>query len=238
MNTKIVGAIALAALAGSAIASNNVLVWATGNFGSTQGVADYLQASGQFDSVTALEQDTGVSLATLNAYDKVLYFSNTSANQDPNQVGDVLADFADTGKRLVLATFSWAEQGGNTLGGRIMSDGISPLTINGASLYSFVSIGSTDGSAFWNGVNSIDGYFHDNVGLASGATLRGTWTDGSPLLATKGNVVGVNLFPDDSYGLVSGDHRQLFVNSLADVPAPGAVSALAVFGLAALRRRR
>lgn len=238
MNTKIMGAIALAALAGSAIASNNVLVWSTGNWGMTQGVADYLQASGQFDSVTALEQDTGVSLATLNAYDKVLYFSNASDSQDPNEIGNTLADFADTGKRLVLTTFSWANQGGNTLGGRIINDGISPFTINGSSFYTNVVIGSTDGSAFWTGVNSITGFFHDNVGVTSGATLRGTWSDGSPLLATKGNVVAINLFPDDSYGNVFGDHRQLFVNSLGGIPTPGTLGALSVLGLAALRRRR
>lgn len=238
MNTKIVGAIALVALAGAANAET-VLVWGTGNGGyGTDDIAGWLQASGRFDSVSYLDQDNGVSLATLNAYDKVLYFSNSSGGQDPNAIGDVLADFADTGKRLVLATFAWAQQGGNTLGGRIMSDGISPFTINGGSIYNYVNIGSTDGSAFWGGVSAISGFYHDNVGVASGATLRGSWTDGSPLLATKGNVVAVNLFPDDTWGSVSGDHRQLFVNALDEVPAPGTIGALSIFGLAALRRRR
>ncbi len=238
MSTKIVAAIALVALAGSANAET-VLVWGTGNGGyGTDDIAAWLQASGRFDSVSWLDQDNGVDLATLNAYDKVLYFSNSSSTQDPNEIGDVLADYADTGKRLVLATFAWAQQGGNTLGGRIMSQGISPFTITGGSFYTNVTIGSTDGSLFWGGVNSIDGFFHDDVGVAAGATLRGSWSDGSPLLATKGNVVGVNLFPDDTWGWVSGDHQQLFINALDEVPAPGTVGALSIFGLAALRRRR
>ena len=239
MNTKIVAAMALVALAGAANAET-VLVWSTGNDnagGNTANIAAWLQASGRFTSVSSTTLDS-VDFNTLNSYDKVLYFSNTSGGQDSAQIGNTLADFADTGKRLVIGTFAWALQGGNTLSGRIMSDGISPFTINGSSLYSGVTIGSTDGSAFWNGVSSINGFFHDNVGVTSGATLRGSWSDGSPLLATKGNVVAVNLFPEDAFGLVSGDYRQLFVNALDEVPAPGTVGALAVFGLAALRRRR
>ena len=238
MNTKIVAAMALVALAGTANAET-VLVWGTGNGGyGTDDIANWLQASGRFDSVSYLDQDNGVDLATLNAYDKVLYFSNSSSTQDPNEVGDVLADYADTGKRLVIATFAWALQGNNTLGGRIMSDAISPFTITGSSIYNSVSIASTDGSAFWGGVSSINGFFHDNVGIAAGATLRGSWSDGSPLLATKGNVVAVNLFPDDTWGSVSGDHQQLFTNALDEIPAPGTIGALSIFGLAALRRRR
>lgn len=239
MNTKIVAAMALVALAGAANAET-VLVWSTGNDGvggNTANVAAWLQASGRFTSVDATGSDY-VDFNTLNSYDKVLYFSNTSGLQDPTAVGNVLADYADTGKRLVLATFAWADQGANTLGGRIMSDAISPFTITGSSIYSGVTIGSTDGSLFWGGVNSIDGFFHDNVGVAAGATLRGSWSDGSPLLATKSNVVAVNLFPEDAFGLVSGDYRQLFTNALDEVPAPGTVGALSIFGLAALRRRR
>ena len=239
MNTKIVAAMALVALAGAANAET-VLVWGTGNDnvgGSTANIAAWLQASGRFTSVDATGSDY-VDFNTLNSYDKVFYFSNTSGLQDPTAVGDVLADFADTGKRLVLGTFAWADQGANTLGGRIMSGAISPFTITGSSIYSNVTIGSTDGSLFWGGVSSINGFFHDNVGIAGGATLRGSWSDGSPLLATKGNVVAVNLFADDAFDLVSGDYRQLFTNALDEVPAPGTIGALSIFGLAALRRRR
>ena len=223
-------------LAAGAASAQDVLVWSTGNGGGDTGaIAGWLQASGEFDSVTGIDQ-TNLGLSDLLNYDRVLFFTNGSGGSDPNN-GDVLADFADTGRRLVVATFSWADQGGNTLGGRFISDEISPFVVNGGSLYSNATIGSTDGSFYWNGVNSIDGYYRDNVALTSGSVLHGSWSDGVPLVADKGNVAAVNLFPDDSYGNVSGDHRQLFVNALA-VPAPAALSLLAMGGMVATRRRR
>lgn len=221
--------------AGSA-AAQNVLVWSTGNSsGNTAGIASWLQASGEFDSVTGIDQ-TNMSLGDLLAYDRVLFFTNSSGDSDPAN-GDVLADFADTGRRLVVATFSWADQGGNTLGGRLISDGLSPFEFVGTSLYTNATLGSTDGSYYFDGVSGITGFYRDNVALTSGAVLRGSWSDGVPAVADKGNVAGINLFPDDSFGQVSGDNRQLFVNSLK-VPAPASTALLALGGLVATRRRR
>lgn len=226
--------VGVGALAGAASAQS-VLVWATGNSGGdTSDVASWLMASGSFSSVDSTD-DLNVPLSTLLNYDKVLFFTNSGGDPDAN--GDVLADYADAGRRLVLATFSWANQGDNTLGGRLIADEISPFLVEGSSLYTSVTLGSTDGSAYWSGVNAISGLYHDDVMLSTGATLHGSWSDGEPLLASKGNVAAVNLFPDDSYGNVSGDYRQLFVNALT-VPAPGAAGLLALAGLAASRRRR
>ena len=214
MRTIGIGAAAILALAASASAQN-VLVWSTGNsIGQTGAVAAWLQASGQFTSVTGIDQDSAFTLDQLDAYDRVLYFSNTSAGQDPDAIGDVLDQYAATGKRLVLAVFSWANQGGNTLGGDIIEKGTSPFVLEGVSFYTNVSMQSNDGSAFFAGVNSLTGFFHDNVALADGAVPHGTWSDGERLLASKGNVVGVNLFPDDSFGQLGGDYKQLFINSL------------------------
>lgn len=229
----------VAGIASAAAASNNVLVWSTGNpyTGQTEAVAAWLMASGQFDSVTGVNSDATLPLATLNAYDRILYFSNHSELQDPTDVGNVLADFADTGKRLVVAVFSWADQGSNTLGGRIVSDAISPFVYVSDSIYNEVPLGATDGSAFWNGVNSLSAGYRDNVALTTGSTLHGEWSDGVPALASKGNVVGVNMFPDLAFGFYSGDAEQLFVNALIEVPAPG-FAGLALAGVIAAGRRR
>lgn len=102
---------------------------------------------------------------------------------------------------------------------------------------------SNDGSAFFAGVNSLGGYYHDRVTVAPGATLRGSWSDGTSLLAVKGNVVGVNLFPDDGYGQLSGDYKTLFVNSLtAPVPEPETyalfLAGLGVMGAIARRKKK
>lgn len=229
--------VVFAGVATSAIAANNVLVWSTGNLGS-QDVGDYLTASGAFDSVTVIESDATLSLGTLTAYDRVLYFSNSSAGQDPTAIGDVLADFADTGRRLAIGVFSWADQGGNTLGGRIMTDQISPFAVSGSSIYNEVALASNDGSAFWTGVNTLSAGYRDNVSANPGATVRGLWADGVPALATKGNVVGVNMFPDLSYGFYSGDAQQLFVNALGAIPTPGTAGIFGLALVAAGRRRR
>jgi len=223
------------------LSAGRILVWATGNsFGDTPGVASWLAASGQFTAVDYVN-DGPVSLPTLQTYDGVLFFTNSGG--DPAN-GDVLADYADGGGYLVLATFSWANQGSNTLGGRIVSDGLSPFYYTGSSLYTTATMQSNDGSAFFTGVSGVQGYYRDDVALNPGALLRASWSDGVPLLATRGNVVAVNLFPDDSFGTVSGDHRQLFINTMAfgagaPIPEPSTwVLALAGVGLMAFIRRR
>jgi hypothetical protein len=225
-----------------AAAAQSVLVWSTGNaaLGDTAGVAGWLQDSGRFTSVTGIDSDATLPLATLLAYDRVLYFSNASTSQDPAAIGDVLADYADTGARLVLAAFAFADQGTNTLAGRIITDQISPYVPQGTSLYSNATLESHDGSRFFTGVNAISGYYHDNVVLSPGATGHAFWNDGTSLLATRLNVVGVNLLPDDAVGSVSGDHRRLFINALAYIPEPSTLllACVAVCPLAARRRSR
>ncbi len=239
MTLKFVGvAFVLGASLSSSFASGgNVLVWATGE--SFPLGTSYLDSSGAFDSVTTVLSNSTLSFSTLNSYDKVLYYSNSSSGVDATSVGDVLADFVDTGKRLVLATFSWANQGGNTLGGRIVSDELSPYAVAGNSLYTSETMASNDGSVWFDGVNNLNVYFHDDVALTSGAVSHGTYTDGRSILATKGNVVGLNMFPNEAWGNIGGDYQRLAVNSLAGepVPEPATMAALGL-GLAAVSRRR
>jgi hypothetical protein len=217
-----------------------LLVWSMGNSPSqTQGVAAWLQASGQFSSVTAVESTT-LTLPDLANYQQVLFFSNSNSGSDP-AVGNVLADYADTGRRLVVATFAWANQGANTLGGRFITGQISPFVIEGSTLYSPATLGQVVDPTLFSGVATLSGYFRDFVGLSSGAHALAYWSDGTPLLAVKGNVVAISLFPDDAHGSISGDYRQLFINSLTlqAIPEPSTWALLALgLGGALLRWRR
>jgi hypothetical protein len=221
-----------ALLAGVSLRAQTVLVWSMGNSsGGTQTVASWLSASGQFTSVTGIDSTT-LTLTDLLNYNEVLFFSNSGG--DP-LVGNVLADFADTGRRLVVATFAYANQNSNTLGGRFITDAITPVTFNASSLYTNATIGSTDGSALFTGVTSITGYYRDSVTPTLGATIHATWSDNRPMVVSKGNVIAITLFPDDTYGQVSGDYRNLFINALkvTAIPEPSS-PALLVLGLGAL----
>jgi hypothetical protein len=205
-------------------AAPTVLVWSEGNSGSsTAAVAAWIQSSGFFASVTGVDSgSTTLPLSTLLNYDEVLFFTNGGG--DSVNTGNVLHNYALTGRRLVVATFSWANQGGNTLGGLFITNGDSPFILNGSSLYSAATMASNDGSAFFTGVNTISGYYRDKVQLTMGATQLATWSDGDPMEAIKGNVIGITLFPDDAYGQLGGDYRRLFVNALAvnaGTPLPG-----------------
>lgn len=210
----------LAVIAAPAMAAT-AFVWATGNAGAgTAGVAAYVQQYGGCFTTVDYSDADAVPLNTLLGYDAVLYFSNSSGGQDPNAIGDELADYVAAGKHLVVATFSWAEQGSNTLGGRFITDGISPFLANGGSLYTPVTMRDNDGGCYFNQVSSISGLYHDNVILSTGAVQHATWSDNMPLLADKGNVVAIDLFPDDSFGSIGGDYKQMFGNAMCCIPGP------------------
>ena len=163
------------------------------------------------------------SLSTLLDYDAVLVFSDYSC-ADAIALGDVLADYVDVGGGVVLATFAWY---GSPYGlqGRIMTTDYSPLERTGGSLYANATLDWYDsGHPIMEGVSAVKGYYRDNVGLTAGAALVANWSDGYPFVATKGQVVGVSLFPVERAGDPeewTGDVPTLFHNALLwSVPDP------------------
>jgi hypothetical protein len=132
--------------------AGTVLVWSEGNSaGNTAAVAAWLQASGDFTSVTGINSDSTLALATLESYNEVLFFTNSGmADMDPVATGNVLDAYAATGDRLVLATFSWSDQGNNNVAGAIITNGDSPFTSAGITLYSSATMASNNGSSFFN----------------------------------------------------------------------------------------
>lgn len=71
------------------------------------------------------------TLAHLQAYDMLLLWTD-SAFQDPVAVGDVLADFIDSGGGLVIATFAFSRGVDNRwwVGGRLLDEEYRPFGIS------------------------------------------------------------------------------------------------------------
>jgi len=155
------------------------------------------------------------SLSTLQNYDSVLVWSNY-AFDDRVALGDVLADYVDSGGGVVLATFVWYGPDFD-LEGRIMTD-YTPFVQAGSSLYSRANLGWYNaGHAVMAGVGNISGYYRDNVTLTAGAELVAEWDDGYPFVATKGSVAGVTVYPGFDW---TGDVPTLIHNALVWAAQP------------------
>src|SRR5690606_9448658 len=100
-------------------------------------VQAFLVGTGQFASVDIVDVVTTTpSLATLQNYDAVLTWSNTTYFNS-TAIGDVFADYVDAGGGVVVATF--AHGGGSAIGGRWATGGYEVITN--------VSAGQTTGAA-------------------------------------------------------------------------------------------
>ncbi len=146
---------------------------------------------------------TTPTLIELQSYDAVLFYS--SVGWDGVAVGDVLADYMDTGGGVVLSTFAYNDDGLG-VAGRIESDGYLAFTRAGQDSGTPLTLVAdlpdhqilTNVSSFDGGTNS----FHETFALTAGATLVAHWDNGYPLVATNeaaaGRIVGLNFFPPSS----------------------------------------
>ena len=152
-----------------------------------------------------------------------LIIVGTNYFDGPNaEVGDLLADFIDSGRNVLMmqAGFdtSYGDRAG--IGGRWESDGYSPIERGGAN-YGSSGLGSiyVPGHPFFDGVASLTGGLRAmTYGVTAGAEHIADWADGTTLAATKmtgsGMACALNLFPYQSYGYISGDWVQLVMNAI------------------------
>lgn len=201
---------------------------------------DILGTDPRFDHTNSASWSgtTGLPLLTyLQQFDSVLVWTNSSP--DP-EIGNLLADYADAGGRVVLATF-WGQHASGTSLGRIGDTGYNPFVNPVSGAYESATLGVYDSSnPLFQGVSSliVSKYRGDyGPGLDAGATLAGSWSDGKPLAGynAAGTVYNITLFPNMGYGHASGDYQQLFRNALAaeaagpaPVPEPGTMSVLGI----------
>jgi hypothetical protein len=166
------------------------------------------------------------SQGELQQYSAVLVYSDFPFSNS-TALGDVLANYADAGGGVVLATFAFGGLAGCDISGRLASAGYLPFT-TGAFTFGIplTLIPDLPAHPIMAGVNSFDGgssSFHDVVTLTAGATQVAHWSNNFPLVATKqpttGKIVGLNFFPpssdaNSSFWTATTDGALLMANSL------------------------
>ncbi|MBM4459080.1 MAG: hypothetical protein FJ011_15180 [Chloroflexi bacterium] len=147
------------------------------------------------------------TLAQLQAHKVVVTSDNrywSAGGIDPVALGNVLADYVDGGGKVIVANYGydyaqWAIQG------RFLDQDYGPFERATADLQNPVALGDFVAShPIMQGVTTLaEEAIHQDQTVASGAELVASWDDGTPLLAVKPDVVGLNLL----LSLGNGDHN-------------------------------
>jgi len=130
------------------------------------------------------------TLAELQDYDAVLVYSNRIYD-DPELLGDVLADYADNGGGVVVAVFSWNTHSGSDLRlkGRYMDENYGAIQFGDYDPYSSGSLGTIHEPAhpIMQGVTSFStpNFRSGTSALTQGATLIAEYDDGQVLVAVN-----------------------------------------------------
>ncbi len=153
------------------------------------------------------------TLSQLQAYNVVICWTDYTA-VDPVAAGNLLADYVDVGGKVVISTFAFYGGSQWALAGRIMTDAYSPLLPGDGSHYSWANLGTYNAShPIMQGITALGDYYRDYTVLSTGATLVASWDDGENLVATKGCIVGIDLYPGPSYDF-TGDVIPLYHNTV------------------------
>jgi hypothetical protein len=188
-----------------------------------------LEATGLFSAVDTFDHAAGTpTLLQLQGYDAVFAYTNDSP-KDPTALGNVLADYADLGGCLSLATYGFSD--GWSFAGRVMTPGYSPFLFTPTE-----ELAEPDGAfiatvpydALFDGVDLglMDYQFNENMAdgaLDAGAKLLATDGLGLHLVARAAGppIVGFNLYAvGEAGGNDCGDNNaetfRMIANSLAN----------------------
>jgi Bacterial Ig domain/Immunoglobulin I-set domain/Immunoglobulin domain len=188
-------------------------------------VVERIRSTEMFGQVDGFSVMSGPAppLSQLMEYDAVLLFSDYSFS-DPVSLGNVLADYIDSGHGVVINTFAFSVP----LQGRIVSGGYLPFSIGGYTTGFRLSLVADDAThPILDSVGSFNGggssYHNSGIVPTSGSQLIAHWSDGLPLVAVKqvnaNAVVGLNFYPPSSaiqsgFWDISTDGELLMANAL------------------------
>lgn len=178
-------------------------------------VVNDLTATCRFADVAGFSALTSTpALTTLMDYDAVLAFTYYTP-ADATALGNVLSEYANIGHRVVIATHGFEHGGSWNTGiyGQIYTGNYMPFTTSPDSLNDGPKVLGADlpASPVLVGVKTFVGPAtspRQVVDVAPGATLVAHWVDSAltPLVATKGNIVGLNFLPvSDTFPLYGYD---------------------------------
>ena len=158
------------------------------------------------------------TLAQLKPYNIVVAFSN-SPYADATAMGNVLADYADTGGVVVGFNFDWF---GPPFGleGRWQTGGYSPFVSPAPGNFVNSCLGTYDMThpLMQNiSAGSLCAFFRHNPALSAGAVSVALYQDNAQLVAYKTNNghtgVGVNAYVGDGAGMWTGPFGRVVVNA-------------------------
>ncbi len=180
-----------------------------------------MEATGAFTRVDIFNAYTGTpTLAKLQEYSSVLFWTNYHLANKVT-LGNNLADYFDSGGRVVIATFGYLSSSSwpnNNVAGRWLTDGYNLFALGGQA-QSSASLGTVvePSSPLMSGVSTLSANpFHYGTGaVANGGVVVAYWSNGRPLVV-RGTVNGRNrvdleLFPPSYW---TGDGVRLMQNAL------------------------
>ncbi|MHC4462656.1 MAG: M14 family zinc carboxypeptidase [Planctomycetota bacterium] len=195
-----------------------------------------LLGTGQFNSVSIIDSSAVTpTLAELQAFDAVQVHHNL-VHADATALGNVMADYVDSGGGVVCMVYEIGGAVNPSLGGRWATDGYVLMNRTGNIQGSQAYLGTVHvpSHPIMAGVSSFDGGSHSarpvTTTVYAGVTLVAEWSDGHPLVSVK-QINGtpradVTFYPPSSdvgsgYWLSSTDGDLLMANALAYVSRVG-----------------
>jgi len=233
-------------LASQALAQPKVAIVAAADASSTNSrftdPQAKLLATGQFavvDIINVTSPNALPTLATLQTYDAVIVWSNVNFT-DAVALGDLLADYVDSGRGVVNAVFSNSTTAAaRIIGGRFITGGYEIIPSGGGSSTGSTTLGTIDipNHPIMTGVTNLSsgstGSRPTSLSLTPGSVRVAAWADGRTLVAVSSTPalakrVDLGLYPPSSdstsgFWVSSTDGARLMANAL--VYAAGGSSA-------------